>query len=277
MRDRQYAGRLVPSNPDLERVLFGLKKEQGSRRFKAANLKSKSCLFENEHLQIGCRCRAAYAKTEEFGCLLELNVFFGNKTSDLIRDFQIEYKGGGNQLLYANPRHADSVIPAGYQNKHDLIVVPLKSSFEFIVGHLRYTYRGTPVHTTVALPNSMTQFAAYREASREEFESKWEESTKLKSPPFQLCRHFPPEKMAKWVPEFLELTRYEDFARPGSESDYEVGCLLSVMKVHEAVLKVCVRPNLQVVIQVGVEGGEEARQWVQGYLEALQLVLRESE
>ena len=252
MRDRQYAGRLVPSNPDLERVLFGLKKEQGSRRFKAANLKSKSCLFENEHLQIGCRCRAAYAKTEEFGCLLELNLFFGNKTSDLIRDFQIEYKGGGNQLLYANPRHADSVIPAGYQNKHDLIVVPLKSSFEFIVGHLRYTYRSTPVHTTVTLPNSMTQFAAYREASREEFGS-------------------------KWVPEFLELTRYEDFARPGSESDYEVGCLLSVMKVHEAVLKVCVRPNLQVVIQVGVEGGEEARQWVQGYLEALQLVLRESE
>ena len=143
---------------------------------------------------------------------------------------------------------------------------------------MSYTYRNTRIHTTVALPNSIIKFATYRETTRDEFKRKWEESTKLKSSPFQLCRYFPPEKMAKWIPDFLELTRYEDFARPGSESDYEVGCLLSVMKVHEAVLKVCIRPNLKVVVQAGVmDGGEEAMQWVQGYVEALEMVLRESE
>ena len=47
VREKEYAGRLVMSNRDLERVLFNLKKEQGSRKFKVSNLKSKSCLFEN--------------------------------------------------------------------------------------------------------------------------------------------------------------------------------------------------------------------------------------
>ena len=90
-----------------------------------------------------------------------MNLFFGNKTNDLIRDFQVEYKGDSNQILYGNPRNVDSVIPAGYQNKHDLIVIPTEKSFQFIVGNVSYTYTNTLVHTTVVLPNSMMKFANY--------------------------------------------------------------------------------------------------------------------
>ena len=79
----------------------------------------------------------------------------------MIKDFQIEYKADKNQLLYANPRNVDSVIPAGYQNKHDLMIIPLKHPFSFLVGNVSYSYQNTSIHTTVALPNSILKFASY--------------------------------------------------------------------------------------------------------------------
>ena len=73
----------------------------------------------------------------------------------------MEYKADKNQLLYANPRHADSVIPAGYQNKHDLMIVPIKAPFSFMVGNISYNYQNTEIHTTVALPNSILKLSSY--------------------------------------------------------------------------------------------------------------------
>ena len=44
---RMYEGELILENKDLEKVLFNIKKEQGARRFKIANFREKSPLFEN--------------------------------------------------------------------------------------------------------------------------------------------------------------------------------------------------------------------------------------
>ena len=88
-------------------------------------------------------------------------MFIGNKTNDVIKEFQIEYKADKNQLLYANPRKVDTVIPAGYQNKHDLMIIPLKFPISFMIGNISYTYQNSNIHTTVALPNSILKFASY--------------------------------------------------------------------------------------------------------------------
>lgn len=74
------------------------------KRFKTSNFKEKSPLFENDHLQVGYKSQALYENINGFSHFVFLNIFIGNKTDVNIKDFQVEYKGDSNQLLYANPR-----------------------------------------------------------------------------------------------------------------------------------------------------------------------------
>ena len=74
----------------------------------------------------------------------------------------------------------------------------------------------------------------------------------MKTQAFPLCKFFPPDKMNKWISVLTFLTRYEDFVRPGSESDLEYGCHLTLFQINEALLKIIIRPNLQVVLQIGL-------------------------
>ena len=127
-------------------------------------------MFENEHIQIGYKSQAVYENIHNFQNFIELNLFIGNKTNDVIKDFQIEYKADKNQLLYASPRSVDSLISAGFQNKHDLMIIPLKVPFSFMVGNVSYSYQNTSVHTTIALPNSILKLASYMETDRRQFQ-----------------------------------------------------------------------------------------------------------
>ncbi len=50
---KSYEGREIRENDAIGTFLRAISKSQGLRRFKTANFKGKSSLFENEHLQIG--------------------------------------------------------------------------------------------------------------------------------------------------------------------------------------------------------------------------------
>jgi hypothetical protein len=50
---KSYEGRLIRENDAVAAVFRAISKSQGLRRFKTANFKGKSSLFESEHLQIG--------------------------------------------------------------------------------------------------------------------------------------------------------------------------------------------------------------------------------
>ena len=39
----------------------------------------------------------------------------------------------------------------------------------------------------------------------------------------------------------------------GSNQDYEMFCAVIMLQKHEGLLKICIRPNLKVVVQVAVE------------------------
>ena len=88
----------------------------------------------------------------------------------------------------------------------------------------------------------------------------------------------PPDKINKWIPSLSPLTRYEDFVQPQSETDYELCCQLILLQKFEALLKICVRPNLKAVIQVGIiDDSEEAIDYLKAYIQTLELILKETD
>lgn len=95
-----------------------------------------------------------------------LNIFIGNKTEEGIKDFQVEYKADSNQLLYANPRNVDSIIPGGYQNKHDLMIAPINVPYCLMTMNISYKFKNTGYMTSIVLPNSVLKFASYMKINR---------------------------------------------------------------------------------------------------------------
>lgn len=61
----------------------------------------------------------------------------------------------------------DSIIPAGYQSKHDLMITPIKIPFNFMVMHISYKFRESGYMVSVVLPNSVLKFASYMKISRQ--------------------------------------------------------------------------------------------------------------
>ena len=50
---KEYEGKTIRENRDLDSILYEIKKHQGMRRFKIANLKDRHPLYESDILQIG--------------------------------------------------------------------------------------------------------------------------------------------------------------------------------------------------------------------------------
>lgn len=81
----------------------------------------------------------------------------------------MEYKADQNQVLYANPRNVDTIIPAGYQNKHDLLITPLTVPYTLMNMHISYRFKDTGYMTSIILPNSVLKFASYMKISQSDF------------------------------------------------------------------------------------------------------------
>ena len=128
----------------------------------------------------------------------------------------MEYKGDPNQLLYANPKNVDSIIPSGYQNKHDLLITPLRVPFSLITMHISYRFQNSEIMTSIVLPNSVLKFASYMRISKQELWESWRDSEKYKTNSFQLCTSLPPDNFNKYIPALEYLTEYSEFAAPNS-------------------------------------------------------------
>lgn len=64
----------------MRETLKSITKSQGLRRFKTANFKGKSSLFENEHLQLGFKSEAIYDEVNGFKVIIKIELYFGNLT-----------------------------------------------------------------------------------------------------------------------------------------------------------------------------------------------------
>lgn len=74
-----------------------------------------------------------------------------------------------------------------------------------------------------------------------------------------------------------ELTSYSEFSLPASETDYEVCCIVNVNDDYEGALKINIRPDLSVVLQIGaINPSEDAIKILKFYLQSLQMVLEET-
>jgi hypothetical protein len=62
---------------------------------------------------------------------------------------------------------------------------------------------------------------------------------------------------------------------PGTKKDYELFTTVIMMQKYEALLKINIRPNLNVVIQLGVEDkNEEANGYFATFLQHLQQFMK---
>lgn len=61
----------------------------------------------------------------------------------------------------------------------------------------------------------------YFEVTADQYSKEWAESVKiLKTEAFPLCHYFPPDQLITLIPQLRELSKYSDFSREGSTSDY---------------------------------------------------------
>jgi hypothetical protein len=51
----------------------------------------------------------------------------------------------------------------------------------------------------------------------------------------------------------VELSPYSEFVVPGNKKDYELYTSLQLMQNYDALLRITVRPNLKVILQLGMD------------------------
>lgn len=103
------------------------------------------------------------------------------------------------------------------------------------------------------LPNSILQMVTYDSLPAVKYASEWSECVKiLKSSSFSLSPSFPPSQLKNLLPSLSENSHYSDFAREGSTTDYELYTEVIVQETYQGILKINVRPDLTVVLQMGM-------------------------
>ena len=79
------------------------------RRLKASLFKNKYILYEDECMQVGFKSAAIYEKVDKFTCMIDFELFFGNKTSKAINKFEVGFKGDKRKCF---PTQRASSTPA---------------------------------------------------------------------------------------------------------------------------------------------------------------------
>ena len=69
---KHYEGETVRQIRELEEILYDIKRDQGMRRFKLANLKDRYPLYENSNLQIGFKTEPIYDEVENFSGIISI-------------------------------------------------------------------------------------------------------------------------------------------------------------------------------------------------------------
>jgi len=74
------------------------------------------------------------------------------------------------------------VLQGGYQQKHELLIVPLNYQFPLIKMYLKYTVNDETVYENITLPNSMLKLASHGNISKRDFVAMWNASTIYRTP-----------------------------------------------------------------------------------------------
>lgn len=129
-------------------------------------------------------------------------------------------------------------------------------------------------YQSIVLPNSLVKLAHYRTLSKREFVQSWNNSEIIRSIEFPLSTHISPDSLIKYISSLDNLSSYEQFIVKGSQTDYQVGCLVILKQQFQGVLRISIRPNLNVVLQVGVmDSQDQAYENFAYYMQTLQALM----
>jgi hypothetical protein len=179
-------------------------------------------------------------------------------------------------LLYGNPKKVEGKLLPGMQIKQELVIAPLDNRPTLIKMYVRYEVNGEGREERIVMPNSIVKFVENFKLSKKEFVQHWNGATIYKTDEFKLTRFISPDSLPKYIAMLEELSSYESFSEPGSETDYELGCQVVLKKRYDGVLRISIRPNLNAVVQIGILGSAEdtdAQEAFVHYAQTLQMIL----
>jgi len=117
---------------------------------------------------------------------------------------------------------------------------------------IKYTLQREVYRHTMTLPVTVWKFVTLKRIDTEDFYSKYTPIKRdaLRTAPFRLSRSLPPSTLRRYLSELTELTDYQQFLQQKSYTEYKLCSALTAMNVHDYLLKIRVRPDMSVVVQL---------------------------
>ncbi|EAS00818.2 hypothetical protein TTHERM_00309870 (macronuclear) [Tetrahymena thermophila SB210] len=234
--------------------------QQIVRRFKIANLKVKSPLIESQDFQVGVISERIFDQNSS-RYLIKCDLFFGNKTSYNVENFNIEFEGDYTSHLYIKNDKFPDIIEPKKQYKLNSMLSYTKTPYSLINANVQGTINGNEFYFTIFVPNLLPRYVHFYEPSNNMlyFRQKWRQKRDqiIKSDQFALNKRVirTPIYFKRYFPQFSENMSLDDFIYHNKSNtnvlNYKLrGTVELDIPSIEYMVKFIVRPNFTAVIQV---------------------------
>ncbi|KAL4512240.1 hypothetical protein ABPG72_005242 [Tetrahymena utriculariae] len=221
-------------------------------RFKRGCLKENFPLFQNEEIQIGLISRLMVNDRAD---ILEIILYFTNRTEDIISDLQVYYNPGKTNTLELEPQELDTEILPGVQKSQRLLIGINEIPFEIIQLDFSYRCKHQNRRYTLAIPNTINKFFEPKVIDISTFKYLWGNS---KDQMYRSEEIYLEEKVAKSSYDFLNYFKNFMEINEAKQQDYLLGlnetkvggCFQLRASNTRFLMKVSIGPNGQAVFQV---------------------------
>ncbi|KAL4474949.1 hypothetical protein ABPG74_001645 [Tetrahymena malaccensis] len=223
-------------------------------RFKRGCLKENFPLFQNEEIQIGLISRLMVNDRAD---ILEIILYFTNRTEDIITDLQVYYNPGKTNTLELEPQELDTEILPGVQKSQRLLIGINEIPFEIIQLDFSYRCKHQSRRYTLAIPNSINKFFEPKMIDISTFKYLWGNS---KDQMYRSEEIYLEDKVAKSSYDFLNYFKNFMEINEAKQQDYLLGlnetkvggCFQLRASNTRFLMKVSIGPNGQAIFQVSL-------------------------
>ena len=127
---------------------------------------------------------------------------------------------------------------------------------------IKYTLQREVFRHVIALPVTVWKFVRLKRMDTEEFYRNYTPIKRdaLRTAAFRLSRSLPPSTLRRYLSDLTELTDYQQFLQQKSYTEYKLCAAVTAMNTHDYLLKIRVRPDMSVVVQLAPRTTEHSAQ-----------------
>ncbi|CAD8067814.1 unnamed protein product [Paramecium primaurelia] len=267
---KSYEGQFIPYDDRNFSIFEEIYNHKGLNRIKRANLRKRYSIFESPEIQIGFDSNLVYHEiTNRY--YLRIRLCFGNKTQQILQNFQISFEGDSCMGLWTqDPIHQQSQIVQKdqqgrmilYPNKQLYVPICLNYNrvpYQIISGTFSYEMEDEAKMSHFIVPCLLTKFMNFRDTTIDSFKARWEYKSKsiLKTEQLLLNRQIIKSKddliISFGANNVLILggedTQMNELDKEMVGAEYGLAFTLSSPQI-EFLLKIIIFPNQTVIFQI---------------------------